>query len=39
MMGRKAEAKLEINKGLAMPNREADDAESKTRVRAALKSL
>ena len=31
MMGRDADAKREIQKGLSMPNREADDAESKAR--------
>ncbi len=39
MMGRNAEAKKEIQKGLNMPNREADDAESKTRGRETLGSL
>lgn len=39
MMGREAEAKTEINKGLAMREREADDADSKARARATLKSL
>lgn len=39
MMGREAEAKTEIEKGLAMQNREADDADSKARARATLKSL
>lgn len=39
MMGREAEAKTEINKGLAMQNRDADDAESKTRARATLGKL
>lgn len=33
MMGRDAEARKEINKGLAMKNREADDAESKARAK------
>lgn len=39
MMGRKAEAKTEINKGLAMRNREADDAESKARAKATLNGI
>ena len=39
MMGRDAEARKEINKGLAMPNRDADDAEAKARGRATLKDL
>jgi tetratricopeptide (TPR) repeat protein len=39
MMGREAEAKAEIQKGLNMPNREADDAESKERGRKTLGSL
>ena len=39
MMGREAEAKNEINKGLSMPNREADDAESKARGQKALREL
>ena len=36
MMGRDEDAKKEINKGLAMRNREADDAESKARARETL---
>ncbi len=39
MMGRDAEAKTEIQKGLDMPNREADDKDSKARGRATLNSL
>ena len=39
MMGRDAEAKTEIQKGLNMPNREADDAESKARGRKTLGDL
>lgn len=39
MMGRKAEAKAEIAKGLAMRNREADDAESKARAKATLNGI
>ncbi len=39
MMGREDEARREIEKGLAMPNREADDAESKSRGQATLKKL
>lgn len=39
MMGRDAEARTEINKGLAMPNRDADDVESKARARETLKDL
>lgn len=39
MMGRDAEAKSEIQKGLNMPNREADDAESKARGRKTLNDL
>jgi tetratricopeptide (TPR) repeat protein len=39
MMGRGAEAKAEIQKGLDMPNREADDRESKERGRKTLGSL
>ena len=39
MMGRDADARKEINRGLAMRNSEADDAESKTRARETLKSL
>lgn len=39
MMGREAEARTEINKGLALPNREADDAESKARGQKTLREL
>jgi tetratricopeptide (TPR) repeat protein len=39
MMGRDAEAKTEIQKGLDMPNREADDKDSKARGRETLNSL
>jgi tetratricopeptide (TPR) repeat protein len=39
MMGREEEARREIKKGLAMPNREADDAESKDRGRETLDDL
>jgi len=39
MMGRENDARREIKKGLAMPNKEADDAESKTRGRATLNDL
>ena len=39
MMGREAEAKTEIQKGLDMPSREADDKESKVRGRKTLDSL
>lgn len=39
MMGRDAEARKEIDKGLAMRNSEADDAESKARARATLSKL
>lgn len=39
MLGRDAEARNEINKGLAMPNRDADDAESKARGRETLKGM
>lgn len=39
MMGRKDEARKEINKGLAMPNRESDDEGSKARAREMLKGL
>ena len=39
MMGRAADAKTELQKGLNMPNREADDAESKARGRKTLNSL
>ena len=39
MMGRDAEARTEIQKGLDMPNREADDGESKARGRETLGEL
>lgn len=39
MMGRKDEARMEIRKGLAMPNRDKDDAESKQRGADTLKGL
>lgn len=39
MMGRNAEAKSEIQKGLNMPNREADDPESKARGKQTLDRL
>lgn len=39
MMGRDAEAKTEIKKGLNMPNREADDSDAKERGRKTLNSL
>jgi hypothetical protein len=39
MMGRDAEAKTEIQTGLDMPNREADDKDSKARGRETLNSL
>jgi len=39
MMGREAEAKAELQKGLNMPNREADDAESKARGQKTLREL
>ncbi len=38
-MGRKEEARRYLEKGLAMPNRDFDDAETKVRARAALKNL
>lgn len=38
-MGKKQEAKQSLNKGLAMPNTEKDDPESKRRGRAALAKL
>jgi len=38
-MGKAAEAKASINKGLAMPNKEKDDAETKRRGRETLESL
>jgi tetratricopeptide (TPR) repeat protein len=39
MMGKKTEAKAEIQKGLAMPNKEADDADSKRRAQETLNRL
>jgi tetratricopeptide (TPR) repeat protein len=39
MMGRNTEAKKEIQKGLDMRNRDADDAESKSRGRSTLKGI
>ncbi len=39
MMGKDNDAKLELKKGLAMPNREADDAESKLRGQATLDDI
>ena len=39
MTGRNDDARKEINKGLAMPNREADDNESKVRARATLADI
>lgn len=39
MMGREAEAKAAIQKGLDMPNREADDKDSKERGRKTLEAL
>ena len=39
MMGRDAEAKIEIQKGLNMPNRDADDGEAKARGRKTLGGL
>lgn len=39
MMGREAEAKTAIQKGLEMPNREADDKDSKERGRKTLDSI
>ncbi len=39
MMGRDEDAKLELKKALAMPNREADDAESKLRGQATLDDI
>ena len=38
-MGRKEEARAALNKGLAMPNREKDDPETKERGRATLAKL
>lgn len=39
MMGRKVEAKKYLEKGLAMPNKEKDDAETKQRGKASLKEV
>lgn len=39
MMGRKAEAKKYLEMGLAMPNKEKDDAETKQRGRVSLKEI
>lgn len=39
MMGKDVDAKREIKKGLDMPNREADDAESKLRGKATLDDI
>jgi tetratricopeptide (TPR) repeat protein len=39
MMGRKAEAKKYLEMGLAMPNKEKDDPETKQRARASLKEV
>ena len=39
MMGKDEDAKREIKKGLDMPNREADDAESKLRGKATLNEI
>ena len=39
MMGRKDEAKKEIQRGLNMPSREADDGESKARGKATMEQL
>jgi tetratricopeptide (TPR) repeat protein len=39
MMGREAEAKRYLERGLAMPDRERDDPETKQRGRASLKQL
>ena len=38
-LGRKQEARAELNKGLALPSREKDDNESKDRARKALAAL
>jgi hypothetical protein len=38
-MGKKAEAKAALERGLALPNRMRDDPETKERARAALKRL
>jgi tetratricopeptide (TPR) repeat protein len=39
MMGRDVDARTELKKALAMPNREADDPESKLRGQSTLKKL
>ncbi|MES2983238.1 MAG: hypothetical protein V4727_13070 [Verrucomicrobiota bacterium] len=39
LMGKNEDAKRELKKGLAMPNREADDAESKLRGQATLDGI
>jgi hypothetical protein len=39
LMGRKEEAKKFIEKGVAMPNRDRDDPETKERGRMTLQSL
>lgn len=39
MMGRDKEARIALTKALAKPNREADDAEAKVRIRKSLKGL
>lgn len=39
MMGKKAEAKKLLEAGLAMPNKEKDDPETKQRGRATLKEI
>ncbi len=39
MMGRKAEAKKYLEMGLAMPNKDKDDAETKQRGKASLKEI
>lgn len=39
MLGRKDEAKTEINKGLNMPNRDPDDADAKARGKKTLNSI
>jgi tetratricopeptide (TPR) repeat protein len=39
VLGRKNEARLELNKALSLPSREKDDAESKTRAATTLEQL
>lgn len=39
LMGRKEEARKYLEKGLAMPNKEKDDPETKARARASLKDI